>query len=207
VTADLVVVVRHGRTAHNVNRTWQGQLDVPLDEVGLLQAGALAGALRGYAPAAVVASDLLRARATAEVIAAAAGLPVVLEPRLREIDAGRWEGLTREQIIALGDGDGLAAWRRGDDFPVGGAERPSSLAVRGSAALVEHAAAMEGGTLVAVAHGAVLRTSVLRLLGIEQQHWQVLASLENCAWGLLRPRTPVWRLQAWGLAATPPASM
>jgi glucosyl-3-phosphoglycerate phosphatase len=201
VTAQRVVVLRHGRTGHNHTRIWQGQLDVPLDEVGRLQAKAAARALRELEPAAIVSSDLSRASATADVLAAVTGLRVILDPRLREVDAGRWEGLSGEEIVAAGDGDVLAGWRRGDDVAVGGAERPSDLGRRGAAALLDHAEALDGGTLVVVAHGAVLRTGVLTLLGVEQGRWQGLGSLENGAWGTLAPRRPWWRLLTWGLIA------
>lgn len=201
MTARRVVVLRHARTAHNHTRTWQGRLDVPLDEVGRLQAKAAARALREIEPTAIVSSDLSRASATADELAAVTGLPVTLDARLREIDAGRWEGLTAEQIVAAGEGEALAGWRRGEDVAVGGAERPSELGRRGAAALLEHADALDGGTLVVVAHGAVLRTGVLSLLGVEQGRWQGLGSLENCAWGTLVPLRPWWRLLTWGLTA------
>jgi hypothetical protein len=51
-----------------------------------------------------------------------------------------------------------------------------------------------------VAHGALIRTSVLALLGIQQDRWQGLGPLANCAWGVLTPRQPWWRLLAWGLS-------
>jgi glucosyl-3-phosphoglycerate phosphatase len=201
VTADRVVVLRHGRTTHNARRTWQGQLDTPLDEVGVLQAKAAAEVLRTLRPEAIVTSDLQRASATAEAVAQATGVVAATDPRLRELDVGAWAGLTRDEIVACGWGDELDAWRRGDDLAVGGAERPSELARRGAEALVDHAETLNGGVLVVVAHGAVLRTAVLTLLGIDQGHWQSLASLENGAWGLLTPRRPTWRLVAWGLSA------
>ena len=201
MTAHRVVVLRHGRTAHNARRTWQGQLDTPLDAVGLRQAEAAARVLRDLPPSAIVTSDLMRASATAAAVSAASGVPATPDPRLRELDVGTWSGLTRDEITAAGWGEQLAAWRRGDDLAVGGAERPSELARRGAQALSEHAAGLDGGVLVAVAHGAVLRTAVLSLLGVEQGRWQSLASLENCAWGVLSPGRSTWRLVAWGLTA------
>ncbi len=201
MTAARVVVLRHGRTGHNLRHVWQGQLDVPLDEVGLAQARAAAGELARLGPAAIVASDLVRATATAEPLAAAAALPVALDPRLREIHAGRWEGLTRDEIAAAGDGDLLAAWRRGEDVALGGGERPSEIGRRGAQSLREHAAGLDGGTLVVVAHGALLRAATLQLLGLEQPRWTVLGGLPNGAWGVLEPGHATWRLVAWGLTA------
>jgi broad specificity phosphatase PhoE len=202
VSAARVVVLRHGRTGHNLRHLWQGQLDIPLDEAGARQARAVGRVLAALEPAAVVSSDLIRASATAEIVAAAAGLPVTLDKRLREVNAGRWQGLDRDEITAAGDGEVLAAWRRGEDVPLGGAERPSELGRRGAEALLEHAAALDGGTLVVVAHGALLRVAVLTVLGLEQPRWTLLAGLGNCGWGVVQPAEPTWRLLSWGL--TPP---
>ncbi len=204
MSAERVVVLRHGRTGHNLRHIWQGQLDVPLDDVGVRQAEAAAVVLARLAPVAVVASDLVRASATADVVASAVGLPVTLDPRLRELDVGRWQGLTRAEIAATGDSDLLAAWRRGEDIPVGGAERPSELGRRGARALREHAEALVGGTLVVVAHGALLRAATMCLAGLEQPQWKVLAGLPNGGWGVLEPGEPTWRLLAWGLTAPEP---
>jgi glucosyl-3-phosphoglycerate phosphatase len=199
VTAARVVVLRHGRTGHNLRHVWQGQLDVPLDEVGVRQSHLAARVLAGLEPVAVVASDLVRATATAQAVADVHGLPVHLDERLREVDAGRWQGLTQNEIVAVGDGELLAAWRRGEDVALGGAERPSELGRRGATAVREHAAAVDGGTLVVVAHGAVLRAAVLTLLGLEQPRWTLLAGLPNGGWGTLQPGEPTWRLLGWGL--------
>ena len=205
MTAGRVVVLRHGRTRHNLRHVWQGQLDVPLDEVGVRQSQLAARVVAALDPVAVVTSDLVRASATAQAVADVHGLPVKVDERLREVDAGRWEGLTRDEIIAAGDGDLLAAWRRGEDVALGGAERPSALGRRGAAALLDHAVAVDGGTIVVVAHGAVLRAAVLTLLGLEQSRWRLLAGLPNCGWGLIQPAEPTWRLLAWGLTAPAPA--
>jgi probable phosphoglycerate mutase len=194
-------LVRHGRTVMNRQVRFRGRRDVPLDEVGRLQAKGAAHVLRELEPAAIVSSDLARAWDTAQVLGAALDLPVTADPRLREIDVGRWAGRTAEEIVAAGDGEVLAGWRRGDDVPVGGAERPSELGRRGATALREHAETMSVGVLVVVAHGALIRASVLTLLGVEQDRWQGLGSLGNCAWGVLAPRRPWWRLLQWGLTA------
>jgi len=95
-----LICVRHGRTAWNADRRFQGQSDIPLDDEGLAQAQALAAHLRDEHFGLVLASDLARARKTAETICA--GRPNVIEfvPELREMHFGAWEGLTWDQIIA-----------------------------------------------------------------------------------------------------------
>jgi broad specificity phosphatase PhoE len=94
----LLLLVRHGETEWNRTRRFQGHADPPLNETGRGQARALAAELAGERLEFVYASDLARARETAEIIAAPHGVPVVAEPDLREIDVGSWMGLTREEV-------------------------------------------------------------------------------------------------------------
>lgn len=210
MTARRVVVVRHGRTAHNQNGIWQGQLDVPLDDVGVLQAKAAAPVLAAEvldgAPVAVVSSDLSRAAGTAAAVADVLGVPVTLDERLRETYAGRWQGLTRAQIAAAGWGGEFESWRRGDDVPAGGGERRTEVGARGAAAIRDHAAALDGGTLVVVAHGGLLRVAILTLLGLDPARWgMLLGGLGNCEWARLAPGEPSWRMLGYALHARPAA--
>jgi broad specificity phosphatase PhoE len=89
-----LLLVRHGETDWNAERRWQGHADVPLNERGRDQAERLAEELENARVDAVYSSDLSRARETAEIVGARLGVPVVLDPALREIDVGSREGLT-----------------------------------------------------------------------------------------------------------------
>jgi broad specificity phosphatase PhoE len=92
-----VLLVRHGQSEWNAAGRWQGQADPPLSDLGRRQARAAATALGTVD--AVFASDLQRAAETAAIIAAELGVgPVVVDPGLRERDAGEWSGLTRAEI-------------------------------------------------------------------------------------------------------------
>src|SRR5690606_40076504 len=94
-----LLLCRHGQSTWNAAGRWQGQADPPLSDLGRLQAQHAAKAVG--AVDLIVASDLERARDTALIIAEAIGVgPVVIEPDLRERDAGEWSGLTREEIEA-----------------------------------------------------------------------------------------------------------
>ena len=205
MTAARVVLWRHGRTAHNRDGVWQGQIDTPLDDVGVAQAGAGAAALMAglsspeLRPQAIVASDLVRASATAVALAALTGLDVVLDKRLREIHAGRWEGRSRAEIEAAGWGEEQAAWRRGDDVPAGGGERRGEVGRRGAEAVRAYAEALDGGSLVVVAHGGLLRGTILTLLGLPPAQWALLGGLGNACWAELAPGEPRWRLLAYNL--------
>ena len=93
-----LILVRHGETDWNRDQRWQGHADRPLNETGREQARAIAEELASEQIDAIYTSDLARARETAELIAERAGVPFVLEPQLREIDVGEWQGLTRPEI-------------------------------------------------------------------------------------------------------------
>lgn len=95
-----LICVRHGRTAWNARRRFQGHTDIPLDDEGRAQAQALAVLLRDERIDAAVASDLLRAAETARLVIGERGLPLRLDPDWREMRFGDWEGLTWDEIVA-----------------------------------------------------------------------------------------------------------
>jgi broad specificity phosphatase PhoE len=78
-----LILIRHGATDWNVEGRYQGQVDIPLNELGREQARQIVHSLNGADLAAIYSSDLARARDTAEALAHAAGLEVRDDPRLR----------------------------------------------------------------------------------------------------------------------------
>jgi broad specificity phosphatase PhoE len=101
-----LLLVRHGETDWNADGRLQGQTDRPLSDFGRRQARQLAEELADEELEAIYASDLSRARETAEIVAERLELPVVLEPDLREKDWGTWEGLTgveRDRVEFVGE--------------------------------------------------------------------------------------------------------
>ncbi len=93
-------LIRHGETIWNANGRWQGMMDIDLNEIGIQQAEALGELLKPHPIKAIYASDLKRARITAEKIAQHKGLDVHTDPRLRELNLGILQGLTYEEIKA-----------------------------------------------------------------------------------------------------------
>lgn len=209
MTATRVVLLRHGRTGHNHAGLWQGQLDIPLDDVGRAQAVSagegLARRIETWQAAGetvrLVSSDLSRAFETAKAVASASGLEVAVDKRLREIYAGQWQGLTRAQIASSAMAGELAAWSNGEDVAVGGGEKRSEAGRRAADCLVELASAMDGGTLVAVTHGGVMRGATLTLLGLEGGDWFLFAGVGNCHMIDLQPGAPRWRVLAYNVNA------
>lgn len=205
MTADRLLLWRHGRTASNAGGRFQGQLDIPLDELGRVQAkdaaerlaAEVAGQVSGGA-CRVVSSDLSRAHDTALTLSTRLGLPVVTDPRLREISVGGWEGLLHEEVIAR-DPEGFAAWRSGGDIRPGGGERRAEAAERTEAAIREHADDQDGGILVIVGHGGSMRGAIMRLLGLEQQAADILVPLRNAHWAQLDRRRERWLLGAYNV--------
>lgn len=101
-----LLLVRHGETDWNADGRLQGQTDRPLSDYGRRQARELAEQLADEELDAIYASDLARARETAEIVGERLGLPVALEPDLREKDWGTWEGLTsveRDHVEFVGE--------------------------------------------------------------------------------------------------------
>jgi broad specificity phosphatase PhoE len=101
-----LLLVRHGETDWNAEGRLQGHTDRPLNELGRRQAKALAARMADDGIRAVYASDLSRARETAEIVGERLGLTVVIDPDLREKNWGSWEGLTgteRERVDYVGE--------------------------------------------------------------------------------------------------------
>jgi broad specificity phosphatase PhoE len=95
-------LVRHGQTDWNLTGRWQGQTShAPgLNDVGRAQALSTREHLTGIHFSAMYCSDLLRARQTAELISESLNLNITLEPRLREMNLGAWEGMLSDDIEA-----------------------------------------------------------------------------------------------------------
>jgi probable phosphoglycerate mutase len=190
-----VVLWRHGRTAWNAASRFQGTTDVPLDDVGVLQAERAARDLATLDPARIVSSDLERARVTAEALASIVGLDVTTDEAFRETYAGTWQGLLREEIVAL-DGDEFFRWISGDDVRPGGGESRVEVATRVAAAIRRHLVGLPAGaTLVVATHGGAARVGIGEMLGLPVEHWTVLGGLVNCAWSVLEELADgSWRL-------------
>ena len=172
-----IIFARHGETAYNAENRLQGQRDVPLNARGRDQAHAVGRTLRARigaeidrieAAGAFVASPLLRARETMEIVRAAMDLPPKhyrVDEALMELTFGDWEGLTWREVRAR-DPEGVQARRddKWDYIPPGGGESYAMLAER-----VRRWLASLGADTFVVAHGGVARALMTLLAGVPGQ--------------------------------------
>src|SRR5579872_1917671 len=110
-----ILFIRHGETDWNRIKRIQGHIDIPLNETGLEQARRIAARMAREAGAgrgvdAIYASDLMRARQTAEPTVAALGLSLKLQPGLRERAYGVFQGHDSDEIADRFP-DAYAVWQ------------------------------------------------------------------------------------------------
>lgn len=159
-----LVLVRHGETVGNSSTRFHGRGDVELSAAGREQARETRAAIPGEGFELVVASPLRRAWQMARLLTP--GRAVRLEANFREIDFGRWEGLTRQEIAAC-DPILHADWQArtpGFEFPEG--ERRADFRARVQRGL-ERLHASGASSAILVAHKGVIRTLVQALCDAE----------------------------------------
>ncbi|MBL0888668.1 histidine phosphatase family protein [Myceligenerans indicum] len=206
MTAGSIVLLRHGRTAYNHSKRLQGQIDIPLDDVGRWQAEQGANALASsHRATKVVSSDLQRAFDTATAYAKLVGADVEADERLRERSFGEWEGLTDEAIAERWPAE-HAQWRAGAEPVRAGAESRRNVAERMVAGVLEHAGRLDADdTLVVVSHGAAITLALTLLLDQDPVEWRGITGLHNVHWSHLRAADPqghpAWRLVAHNVGA------
>lgn len=162
-----LLLVRHGETDWNATHRWQGFTGPPLNALGVRQAHELAENLDGTALTAIYSSDSARALQTAEIVAESRGLAVQQDPRLREVNFGEWEGLTREEINERYAG----AFREWDACklaaPTGG-ETDFEMAERVIVALREIGAKHPAERVLVVRSGGPIRAVQADSKGVDQ---------------------------------------
>jgi probable phosphoglycerate mutase len=158
-----VYLARHGQTAYNHEGRFQGQQQIPLDDTGRAQARELAERAAPYGFRALWTSPLLRARETADAVAARTGLVPIEDARLMETDAGEWTDRPFAEVRAEAQElfDSFAAAEPGFAFP--GGESFAEQEIRVEAALAD---VMRGELpALVVCHGMVIRAALHPRLG------------------------------------------
>ena len=161
-----LLLVRHALTDWNDQGRFQGRSDTPLNQQGRESIPAVIEGLRPWKPASIVTSDLARAHAMAEAAGRALAIRVVTDPRLRECDYGKWEGLTLEEIRERYP-DELERWRQNEaEGARGGGESLREMAERSWGALVEIAGRNRGRATAIITHSGPIRAAVCRIFDL-----------------------------------------
>lgn len=177
-----LVLVRHGQTEWHAENRYAGRSDVALTARGHDQAAALARWASGAGLDAVLTSSLARARDTAGPAAAAAGVEVVVDERLVEVDFGKGDGLTRAEMAAQFP-DALGAFLDAPaSCPLPGGETGAAAVARARPVLDEVCRGRPGGRVLVVAHQTLLRLVLCDLLGLALDDYRaVFPRLEPAA--------------------------
>lgn len=185
-----ILLIRHGETDWNAEKRLQGHLDTTLNAEGRRQASALGQALLDEPLDAIYASDLQRAKNTAQAIASPRGMHVVTEAALRERCYGAFEGLRYADINERYP-QAYAAWRARDmdaRYPDGkhAAETLREFSARVLHAIAEIASRNSHQKIVIVTHGGVLECVYRHASGIgyaAPRDFDILnASINRIAW-------------------------
>lgn len=159
--AKRIVLIRHAETTANEEGRWQGATDTTFSDRGRDQLARLRATTAELAPAIVMSSDLPRAEGSARAL----GFEPDVDARWREPNVGEWEGLTFAEISERYPG-ALEALLAGEDVPLGGGERLSSVADRVADGFAELSERLDDGeTAVVVSHGLALLTLMAHVVG------------------------------------------
>ncbi len=153
-----IYITRHGETDWNVQKRLQGQNNSPLTELGIQQAKALGNHLSGIELNAIYSSSSPRALQTAELIKGKRCSDIFPEDDLREINLGSWEGMLYSEVESLYPENFDHFWNRPEQYIPSGGETYEALKKRISGKIEQIARKHQGGTVLVVAHGIVLKT-------------------------------------------------
>ena len=218
-----LILIRHGQTVYNATGRMQGHLDTALSNEGEKQAEAAGRLLKNQGITRILASDLSRARVTAELVGKQLGVDVEVDARLRETHLGKWQGMTSAEVDEQFPG-ARAIWRHDPTWAPPGGESRVEVADRARPAiddLMREYVDWDGHTVLVVAHGGAIAALTCNLIALNSQQYQMLSGLKNTHWAQLtarpsfdpqRPNAPVrfnsgnvenanWYFDGWNMGA------
>ncbi len=164
-----LLLLRHAETDAIGTRLTGRLSGIDLNATGVRQAARLARRLAAVRLSAIYSSPLLRARATADAIAAQVDVEVRIDVALTEIDFGEWTGLTLDELAVREDWHRYNTARSTAAVP--GGESPRAAADRIASALDRLRARHRGETIAIVTHTELIRYAVLQSRGRSLDDW------------------------------------
>ena len=189
-------IVRHGETAWNAEGRVQGQLDIPLSEMGLAQARAVAAVLGNESFSAIYSSDLIRVRQTAQPSADRLGLPVALDPDLRERHYGAFQGMTYSEAKERMPADYARFKARDPEFAFTSGESLARFNERALACMNSLIKRHAGEKLLVFTHGGVLEMIYRHATGRGLSAARDF-EIPNAAINRIEAGGQGWRVWAW----------
>jgi alpha-ribazole phosphatase len=160
-------LVRHGELVTSQKWLYVGHMDVMLNDTGRTQIARLAQRLSREAIDVLLASDLTRTMQSAEIIGGVMGFSPQPEPAFREVSLGRWEGLSRDQIIERYPEDFELRSRDIVNYRIAGGESFTDVRDRVMPRLRKVLEEHQGKNLLLIAHGGVNRVILCTALGLD----------------------------------------
>lgn len=192
-----MVLVRHGEAEGNRELRYLGDHDAPLTARGTAQAEQVAQASGGYGVRAIYSSPLSRALETAWAMGRVVGTSPRVEPELREVSYGAWEGLLHAEV-AERDPDRLREWEADSTVAPPGGESLRDMAARVVACADRLAHAHGGECVTVVSHVGPVKALVCHVLRVEidaaRHMWLDPATITVIDWPLSPGRSGALRV-------------
>jgi 2,3-bisphosphoglycerate-dependent phosphoglycerate mutase len=189
-------IVRHGETAWNAEHRVQGQLDIPLNEIGLRQAQAVCGALKDERFDAIYASDLVRARQTAYPISHFLSMEILLEKNLRERHYGIFERLTYADVKVRYPEDYARFEARDPEYAFRTGESLKDFSARSIAAISKLVDEHKGQSILVFTHGGVLDKLYRFITGLPLSAQRDFG-IPNAGLNRIEVTLAGWQIRAW----------
>ena len=152
------IIIRHGYSEGNKEKRFSGQMDIPLDQIGVFQAKCIAKYIvENFNIDSIYASDLSRAYETVKPLADELGIEIIKDENLREIDVGKWQGMLietvkenyPEEFELYRANPGILRFVDGESY--------EDAMYRSSGAFEKIAQENDGKTVVVGTHGGIIR--------------------------------------------------
>ena len=189
-------IVRHGETAWNAEHRVQGQLDLPLNAIGLAQAQAASKVLGREKFDALYSSDLSRARQTAQPAADLLSMPILVEKDLRERHYGIFERLTYAEVKVKFPEDYARFAAREPEYAFRTGESLKDFSARSISIITRIAETHKGKSILVFTHGGVLDKLYRFVTGLPLSAERDFG-IPNAGLNRIEVTPAGWQIRAW----------